>query len=244
MTKNFNNKEALGSHKDLIKRKKFLNNLYIDFYASLKPKGVPKGPIVEIGSGGGFVKEIIPQVITSDVVSGPGINKVFFAEKIPFKNNSVSAFVMIDVLHHIKNPRKAFAQMQRCLKTKGKIIMIEPFNSLWGHFIYKYLHYEHFDPNSSWEVKGKGRMSDSNTAIPWIIFVRDRKIFENEFPKLKIKRVQGHTPFRYLLSGGITKPQFVPTFTYPLIKFIEDKILSPFGNLLGMFVMIELQKTN
>lgn len=242
MPKEFNTKNSLEDHKNLIKKKGLLHKIYLDFYQSLKPKGVPKGPIVEIGSGGGFLKEIIPEAITSDVIAGPGIDKVFFAEKMPFKKNSVSAFLMIDVLHHIKDSRKAFTQMQRCLNKHGKIIMIEPFNSLWGYFIYKYLHYEHFDPSAGWEVKGKGRMSDSNTALPWIIFVRDRKVFKEKFPNLQIVRVQGHSPFRYLLSGGLTKPQFAPTFTYPLIKFIEDKLLSPFGNLIGMFVTIELQK--
>lgn len=235
-------KKALEEHKNLIKKKGLLYKIYVDFYKSLKPNGVPKGAIVEIGSGGGFLKEIIPEVVTSDVIEGPGIDKVFFAEKMPFKNKSVSAFIMIDVLHHIKDPRKAFNEMERCLKKDGKIIMIEPFKSLWGYFIYKYLHYEHFDPSSGWEVKGKGRMSDSNTALPWIIFVRDRHIFEKEFPNLKIIKVEGHSPFRYLLSGGLTKPQFAPTFTYPFIKFTEDKLLSPLKNQIGMFVTIELQK--
>lgn len=238
----FDTKKALEQDKDLIKQKKILHNIYVDFYNMLHPRKVPHGPIVEIGSGGGFLKEIIPDVVTSDVIAGPGIDKVFFAEKMPFKKNSVSAFVMIDVLHHIKDSEKAFHEMERCLKVNGKIIMIEPFKSLWGYFIYKYLHYEYFNPNAGWEVKGKGRMSDSNTALPWIIFVRDRKIFEKKFPNLKIKKVEGHSPFRYLLSGGLTKPQFVPTAFYPFIKFTEDKLLSPLKNQIGMFVTIELQK--
>lgn len=244
MRKNIDSQKTLLADRKLIREKRFLNKIYRDFYFQFKETSSPKGLKVELGSGAGFIKEEIPDCITSDVVSGPDINKVFFAEKMPFKNSSIAAFFMIDTLHHIKNPQKAFSEMERCLKTEGKIIMIEPFNSLWGYFIYKYLHYEHFDQNAGWEIKGKGRMSDSNTALPWIIFVRDRSIFEEKFPNLKILRVCGHSPFRYLLSGGLTKPQFVPTFIYPAVKFIEEKLLSQLGNWLGMFVTIELQKIN
>jgi len=84
-------------------------------------------------------------------------------------------------------------------------------------------------------------MSDSNPALPWIIFVRDREIFEKRFPKLKINQIAPHTPFLYLLSGGLTKPQFLPSFAYPAAKAFE-KIISSFNPWLGMFVTIELQK--
>lgn len=228
-------------HRRIIREKGLLKRIYIDFYQGLRPTELPAGPIVELGSGAGFIKKVIPKAITSDVISGSGIDRVFSATKIPFKNNSVSAFLMMDVLHHIKNPEKALREMERCLKPGGKIVMIEPYKSLWGGFIYKYLHHEHFDPDASWKVAGKGRMSGSNTALPWIIFVRDRKIFEKKFPNLKIQRVAPHTPFLYLLSGGLTKPQLLPTRAYPIAQLLE-KSLAPLNSLLGMFVTIELEK--
>lgn len=243
--------KSLREHRKIIREKKFLKRIYAGFYKQLKPAGIPKGPIVELGSGAGFiktaflqappVKKVISKTITSDVIPGPGIDRVFPAEKIPFKDKSVSAFVMLDVFHHIKDPERALRQMQRCLKAGGKIIMIEPYNSLWGGFIYRHLHYEHFDPKAGWKVKGSNRMSDSNTALPWIIFVRDRKILEKRFPNLKILKVKPHTPFLYLLSGGLTKPQLLPTFTYPAVEFFE-KLISPLNPLIGMFATIELQK--
>jgi len=233
-------KKALLEHREIIRKKGFLNKLYRDFYERLKPVNIPKGPIVELGSGAGIIKEIIPDAITSDIIRGPGIDKVFSAEKIPYKNSSVSAFVMIDVLHHIKAPESALNEMQRCLKKGGKIIMIEPWLTAWGRFIFN-AHPEHLDPLADWKVKGKGRLADSNIALPWIIFVRDRKIFEKKFPSLRIAKIEPHTPIRYIVSGGLTKPQLLPTFTYGAIKFTED-LFSPFNYLLGMFATIELKK--
>ena len=52
-----------------------------------------------------------------------------------------------------------------------------------------------------------------------------------------------HTPLRYLLSGGLTLRQLVPSFTYPAIKAVEYT-LSPVNNLLGMFQTIELEKVD
>ncbi len=231
------NKETIKEHKNLINNKYILRNIYIKFYKEAKNKG----KILELGSGGGFFKELYPKAITSDVVEEPGIDKVFFAEKMSFKNNSISSIYMLNVLHHIKNPEKGLKEMQRVLKTKGEIVMVEPYNSLWSEFVYKNFHHEVFDPKSGWKIKGKGRLSDANDALPWIIFVRDRKIFENKFPKLKIVSIRPHTPFMYLFSGGLSKPQLVPNFLYPVLERFEE-LLTPFNKYLGMFVTIELEK--
>lgn len=241
--------QMLVNHNRLIRNKVFLNKIYQDYYhrfkLSLKPflntLSKKKPLIVELGTGAGFLKEIIPEVITSDVIGGRGIDKVFFAEKMPLKNKSVSAFLMYDVLHHIKNPEKALKEMSRCLVNGGRIIMIEPCNSLFGRFIYQHLHHENFDPDAGWTISGKGRLSDANGAIPYIIFIRDRKLFEKKFPGLEIVNIEPHTPIRYLLSGGLSKPQLLPSFTYPLVLTIE-KLLSPLNAYMGMFMTIEIQK--
>jgi hypothetical protein len=120
--------------------------------------------------------------------------------------------------------------------------MIEPANTLWARFIYKNFHHELFDPQADWGLKETGPVSLGNGAMPWIIFSRDRGIFENQFPELRIVRMRNHTPLRYLLSGGLTLRQLVPSFTYPLIKGIEF-LLSVINNLVGMFQTIELEKT-
>jgi hypothetical protein len=121
--------------------------------------------------------------------------------------------------------------------------MIEPANTCWSRFIYKNFHHELFNTQATWESAGNGQgpVSQGNGALPWIIFSRDRQIFEKEFPTLKIGRIRNHTPLRYLLSGGLTLRQLVPSFAYPVIKAIEY-ILLPASNLLGMFQTIELEK--
>jgi SAM-dependent methyltransferase len=241
--KDLNDPATTLLHAEIIHKKPFLKKLYIDYYKKFR-KAVPdfeKKVLVELGSGGGFIKEIIGNVITSDVLELPNVDKVFSAVSMPFGETSVDAFFMFDVLHHIADPRAFFREAVRCLKVSGKIVMIEPANTLWARFIYKNFHHERFDTEGDWGFEETGPLSQGNGAIPWIIFSRDRKTFEGEFPSLKIVRMRNHTPLRYLLSGGLTLRQLVPSFTYPLIKAIEYA-LSPINNRLGMFQTIELEK--
>ncbi|KKQ51490.1 MAG: type 11 methyltransferase [Candidatus Woesebacteria bacterium GW2011_GWA1_39_21b] len=229
---------------EIIKNKKFLYQIYLDFYNTFKEysRTLPPGKKVEIGSGAGFLKEVIPEVITSDVMKLPNCDMTFSAEKMPFKNNSISAFFMLNTFHHIKNPEKALSEFSRCLKAKGKIIMIEPYNSLWSRFIYKNFHHETFNPNAKWKTTIKGSLSGANGALPWIIFRRDRSSFENKFPKLNLTTFEPHTPIRYLISGGFTLPQILPNFLYRFVLSFET-LLSPLNGILAMFVTIVLTKT-
>ena len=235
-------------HAEIIQKKPFLRKLYVDFYKQLeKVVSDPQGKVlVELGSGAGFIKEVISNAITSDILELPNVDKVFSALEMPFERASVDAFFMFDVLHHITDPRAFFREALRCLKIGGRIVMIEPANTLWSRFIYKNFHHELFDTQAKWELDSlqeTGPLSHGNGALPWIIFSRDRRIFENEFPSLRIVRMRNHTPLRYLLSGGLTLRQLVPSFTYPAVKAIEYA-LSPVNNLLGMFQTIELEKVD
>lgn len=232
---------TLFLHRRIIKKKGFLKKLYTDFYKVFISIKIPEGMVVELGSGAGFIKELAPLTVTSDVIKGVEIDRVIDATNLPFKNQSIAGFFMLDVLHHIKDAEKALVELERCLKIGGKIVMIEPYNSVFGSFIYRHFHHEGFDPNSNWKIEGTGRMSEANQAIPWIIFVRDRKIFDKKFPNLKIVKINPHTPLRYIISGGLSKPQLLPSFAYGFILLIE-KILSPFNKFIGLFVTIELQK--
>lgn len=241
--KNLDDPATTLLYAEIIRKKPFLKKIYADFYKQFE-EATPnpdKKVLVELGSGGGFIKEIIANVITSDILDLPNVDRVFSSSRMPFEDGSVDAFFMVDVLHHIADSRAFFREALRCLKVCGKVIMIEPANTLWSRFIYKNFHQEQFDPHGRWGLEKGGPLSQSNGAIPWIIFCRDRAIFEREFPSLRIMSMRNHTPLRYLLSGGLTLRQLVPSFTYTLVKAVEC-LLSPLNNWLGMFQTIGLEK--
>jgi SAM-dependent methyltransferase len=232
-------------HGEILQNKGFLKKLYADFYHILKDAihfdDRAGRKIIELGSGGGFIKDVIPNILTSDILEIPSVDLVFSATEMPFENASVDSLVMIDVLHHIPDVRKFFQEVVRCLKQGGTVAMIEPANTLWGRFIYQNFHHETFDPNAGWTFESKGPLSTANGALPWIIFHRDRNEFTTQFPELKIIKTQCHTPLRYLISGGFTLRQLAPSWSYEIIKGFEY-LLSPLNRRLGMFETIVLKK--
>lgn len=228
-------------HKKIIKNKLFLYKLYQEWYQEFVQEfnKNPTGKYIELGSGGGFLKEIIPQVITSDVLPLAENDMCFSALSMPFEAQELDGIFMIDTFHHIPDAEQFLKEAKRTLKSKGKIIMIEPANSFWGRFIYKNFHHEAFEPLSGWKFPQNGPLSDANGALPWIVFERDKKIFKKKFPEFQIEAIKYHSPLRYLISGGLSFKQPVPDFFYPFFKFM-DTMLVKISKQNSMFMTIKL----
>ncbi|HPF51171.1 MAG TPA: class I SAM-dependent methyltransferase [Draconibacterium sp.] len=230
-------------HKKIIRGKVFLSKLYKEWYSvftKIKPT-LPEGKIVELGSGGGFFKEFEPTAICSDILDLPFNDLTFSALDMPFEMDEVSAIFMIDTFHHIPDSRLFLKEAKRILKRGGMIIMIEPANSWWGRFIYRNFHHEPFNTKGDWTIPDSGPLSGANGALPWIVFDRDLQIFSEEFPDFKILSIDYHTPFRYLISGGVSYRQLMPGFTYPFFRLF-DRLLSKLSKQISMFTTIKIQK--
>jgi SAM-dependent methyltransferase len=234
---------ATLAHRDIILQKPFLKRLYNDWYNVFisKAKQIKTGKHLEIGSGGGFLKDVFPEVVTSDILNLPNVDMVFSAEAMPFKENELASIVMLNVFHHIPKPYLFLKEAERTLVKGGKIIMIEPANSALGRFIYKQFHHEPFEENGPREIKAGNPLSNSNQALPYIYFERDLELFKKDFPGLKINSVKYHTPFLYVISGGVSRSALLPFFMYNFAKAIEW-LFSPFNKQLGLFCTIEVEK--
>ena len=234
--------ETTVSRRKILKRKKFLRKTYIDWYEIfLSELEGTDGTTLEIGSGAGFLKEIIPHVITSEMLKVPHVDVILDGLFLPFEN-ALGAIVMTDVFHHLNDASVFLQGAANALKTNGLIIMIEPWVTPWSRSIYKNLHHEPFVPEArEWSFPKCGPLSGANGALPWIVFERDRHIFEQKFPILRLKKVKPFMPIRYLMSGGFTTWLGTPSFFYQPVKRFEG-LLEPFMNWLGMFALIVLEK--
>ena len=61
---------------------------------------------------------VLPQV-------EPGALKAALPEGPPTEGESIDAILMINVLHHIKNPQGFLEEAQRCLRPGGRVVMID-----------------------------------------------------------------------------------------------------------------------
>lgn len=237
--------------REIIKEKGFLKSLYIDWYcqiaASLPEEIIHRGTILEIGSGASFLKEFIPKLITSEVFPIKGIDRVIDARRLPFDSDSLDAIVMTDVFHHIQDVTFFLEEAVRCLRPSGRLLMIEPWKNSWSSWVYKNLHHELFDTEQDWwklsPLAGSSEvakpLSFANSAIPWMVFERDQKLFRKHFPDLKIDKITPQMPFVYLLSGGVSLRGSFPQFSYRVFRFLESICLE---ERFGMFARIEISK--
>jgi len=230
-------------HRRMILSKPFLRRIYEEWYDQIMSALPPgKGAILELGSGTGFLREYIRGVVTSDVRRHAGVDVVLDALALPVAAGSLRAIVMVDVLHHLAEPRRFFSEARRCVRSGGAIVMIEPWVTKWSKLIYTNLHHEPFRPQSAqWEFSTTGPMSGANGALPWILFERDRDQFDREFPEWGVQRIEIQMPFRYLVSGGVSMRSLAPGWSFGLCRGFEQA-LKPWMRSLGMFAMIVLSR--
>lgn len=229
--------------RQIILEKKFLKQIYVEWYQTLSAQ-LPDltGSILEIGSGGGFLPEIIPDVITSEVFYLPDMDMLLNGHDLPFPSESLKAILMSNVFHHIPDVERFISESLRCLKPGGRIIMLEPWVSNWSTFIYRRLHHEPFEPDSdSWSFPTSGPLSGANGALPWIVFQRDQERLLHLFPQLKVVSIQGTMPFRYLISGGVSLRSLIPAWSFGFWRRFET-MLSPWKKQISMFAYITLEK--
>lgn len=232
-------------HRAILARKPFLRRLYLEYYRKFRqslPATSSHPVLVELGSGGGFLKEVVPGAITSDVMPLSGLDLRLSGTALPFRSASVHAFFLLDTFHHIPMAAEFLAEAERCLKPGGRLVMMEPANTWWGRYIFMNHHHEPFNPEGGWTFESTGPLTSANGALPWIVFSRDRARFHREFPRLRLRRFRAHTPIRYLLSGGFSLRQLVPSSTFALMTLLEG-LLAPLFPWIGMFYWIEIEKT-
>jgi SAM-dependent methyltransferase len=239
-----NSPETTELRSRIIQDKSFLKQFYQDCYLSISNllSDEISGPVLELGSGGGFLKRYINNLVTSEILKVSNIDVILDGQQLPFKNASLRAIVMIDVFHHIPDVKSFLSDASRSIKPGGAVIMIEPWVTKWSRFVYSYLHHEPFDPEiKEWLLPKGGPLSSANSALPWIVFGRDRKQFKDEFPKWKKMRIKLHSPFCYLVSGGVSYRSFMPGRFYKIFQQFEN-LFQPLFSSLAMFATIRLHR--
>lgn len=226
-------------------RKKELRKIYARIYrnyaevASRCPGG---GLFIELGSGGGFAKDHLPALVTTDILPYDGVDRVVDATAMPFEPGALSGIFMQNVLHHIPNPEAFFSEAVRCLKPGGKIYLFEPYRGWPSQWIYKWLHHEPFDDQAAgWTFQTSGPVSGANGAMPWLIFFRDRTRFERLYPALRIRSIRREMPLQYWASGGLSKPCVAPGPLFSAVQSV-DRLLEKLAPQTASFFSAEIER--
>jgi SAM-dependent methyltransferase len=231
------------ARREILRRKAFLRKVYLEWYdLILAALPEPPGRVLELGSGAAFLKDLLPSLVTSEVVAWEGVALVADARVLPLSTGSLRAVVMTNVFHHVGDARAFLREAARAVRPGGVVAMIEPWVTPWSRFVYGRLHDEPFRPEArGWEFRADGPLSGANGALPWIVFERDRTTFHAEFPEWRVETVQPLMPLRYLLSGGLSMRSLMPGAAFGFWRTME-RAASPIMDRVAMFASIVLRR--
>jgi SAM-dependent methyltransferase len=197
--------------------------------------------LLELGSGGSYLKDLEAGIITSDVVAGVA-EQVVDGRALPFPDRSIRALFLTHVLHHIPDVEAFFREADRALMPGGVISMIEVAHTPFARFFFRHFHPEPYrDDVREWGFSHQDSMMDSNQALSWIVFVRDRRRFEELNPGLKIESTSFLPWLSYLLAGGVTGRCLVPSCLNCLVFGLE-RLLSPLSPIFALHWHIRVRK--
>ena len=223
-------KEIDYKNRKIYQNKDLIKIIYNNYYKNIK-KNIylsDKKKILELGSGGGNIKKVIKECVTSDQFKNKNIDRIENIYKINFKKNSISNIILIDVFHHLQFPSLALKEIHKVLIKNGRIIMVEPAMGLIPRIVYKIFHYEPngFNLRIKWNnIPKKIPLSNQYFAaqsIPWRAFFLKELNLKSKY---SIKLIKPFSDFAFLLSGGYSYKALYPKILYSLIKLI-DKILT------------------
>ena len=235
--------ESTQRVQEILARKAALRRWYFEMYEGFRAcssRCPVEGLTVELGSGGGFAKEVVHELITTDVRPGRGIDRVVDATALPFGASSVRLICMLNVFHHIPDVAAFFAEAVRVLVPGGRVMIIDQHLGVLSRPIYRFGHDEPCDPGARrWSFENSDGRTGANGALAHIVFRRDRARFDRDFPELSIVGYRPHSPLRYWLAGGLRRWSLLPRFGFPMATGL-DRLLARLSAQACSFVDVEL----
>jgi ubiquinone/menaquinone biosynthesis C-methylase UbiE len=235
------------THRAHWEKKKAVRLLYRDFHRQLLDT-CPDGRVLDIGSGTAHIKEFRPDIVSTDILSFPGIDAVADAHRLPFADKSFAGVVMLDVLHHLERPIEFLQEASRVLRPGGRIAMIEPAMTTLARRFYERFHEEPVDmtadPFAPVVINPDRDPFDANQAVPTLLFATQpaRRRLEETIPSLGVRSVDWLSLFAYPMSGGFQKWSLIPAAAVgPMLAF-ESRLPDAIKRLLAFRMMVVLER--
>jgi SAM-dependent methyltransferase len=216
-----------------------------ELIASRLDRSIP-GLVVELGSGMGSIKDVIPDCVTTDLFPNPWLDRQENAYRLSFGDSSVSNLILFDVWHHLRYPGSALTEFRRVLARGGRVIVFDPAISWTGRLVYGLFHHEPLGMGrrQTWDAPGGFKPSDADyfaaqgaaTRLFW------KREDAGRLGAWEIEEVSPLPSFEYFASGGFSGPQLGGARVFRLWRKL-DRLLSPWPNLFAARLLVVLKKT-
>jgi SAM-dependent methyltransferase len=228
-------------------RKPQLRAVYRGFHeliASRLDRAIP-GHIVELGSGMGSIKEVIPDCVTTDLFPNPWLDRQENAYSLSYPDGSISNLILFDVWHHLRYPSTALAEFRRALAPGGRVIVFDPAVSWTGKLIYGLFHHEPVGLGLplTWDAPAGFKPADTDyfaaqgaaTRIFW------RREAPARLADWEVSEVTPLSSFEYFATGGFSGPQVGGPAVFRIWRRL-DGALSRWPNLFAARLLVVLKR--
>lgn len=229
------------------RRKPLLRRVYQDFYRLIASRLLRDRPglIVELGSGIGNLKSLIPEALATDLFPNPWLDQTENAYALSFADGAVSNLILFDVWHHLQYPGTALEELRRVLCPGGRLILFEPGISLLGRLTYGCFHHEPIGYGQPMEWLAPAEADVHN--LPYYaaqgnatrIFVH--REFADRLCDWHVRERKWIGGLSYIGSGGFRGPQLYPRWIYPAVRLL-DRTAEWFPRLLATRLIVVLDK--
>ena len=232
------------------RRKPVLSRIYRTFHELIARNLAiqSSGLTVEIGSGIGNIKEVIPHCVRTDLFPNPWIDCVQNAYCLSWADGSVANLILFDVFHHLRYPGTALEEFHRVLMPGGRVIIFDPCVSILGLFVYGHLHHEplglkdaiQWIPRGEWSPRDVDYYAAQGNATR--VFLRGE--FDPGLSAWTVVTRRRFSAISYATSGGYSRPQMYPASAFPIMRLVDRMCdLIPWLFATRLLVVIEKKTT-
>lgn len=203
------------------------------------------GWVVEIGSGIGNIKEVIPECLRTDLFPNPWLDQTENAYALSFADESVANLILFDVFHHLRYPGTALQEFNRVLAPGGRVLIYEPSMSLMGRLVFGVFHHEPTALRD--EIAWKAPNGWSSTNVDYYAAQGNAsRIFRRrdvgaQLEGLHLRAIRRYSQISYVASGGYSRRQLYPDRLYPFMRKL-DRLLDTLPSMFATRMLIVLEK--
>ncbi len=229
------------------RRKPLLQRIYRDFYREIagELRSDLRGETVEIGSGIGNLKAVVPKALATDIFPNPWLDRVENAYAMSFEDGSVANLILFDVWHHLEYPATALAEFHRVLAPEGRLIIFDPAMGLLGRVVYGLFHHEPLGLKEKIRWRAPADFSPHDMKY-YAAQGNAQRIFcsgegASALHDWRIMRRSLFAGIPYVASGGFRGPQLFPESLLPAFRAV-DRVASRLPALFATRLLVTLEK--
>jgi SAM-dependent methyltransferase len=222
-----------------------LRRIYRDFHRLLAENlSTVAGETVEIGSGIGNIREVIPACVRTDLFENPWIDRRENIYTLSMADRSVANLILFDVFHHLEFPMAALRECRRVLARGGRLLVFDHAMSGLGVLFSKFIHHEKMGfakpyslaSESTETLDGPGYYADHANAHRILVRSFD-KLLESDWKRVCVIRLAA---LKWLLSGGYRGPSFLGILPKGMVE-AADVVASVFPGIFALRLLVVME---